>query len=94
MAWTDKDDGELQECLDRLQVKQKELESQLSPIGITINIIRQIQSKETTSYTEKRESQIIKIKPKDKWGNDMTDKYRLKTKNECITKSIELLGEE
>ncbi len=93
MSWTDKDDSELQEYLDRLQTKQKEFQSQLNPIEIIINNIREIQSRNLTSYTEKRERIITKIPPKDKWGNNMKDTDRLQIKNECIAKTIELLGE-
>jgi len=93
MSWTDKDDDEIQECLDRLFTKQKELELQLSPIGIIINNTKQIQSRNITSYTAKRERIITKITPKDKWNNDMKDVDRLKIKDECVSKTIELLGE-
>lgn len=93
MSWTKTDDEELQECLDRLLVEQKELESKLRPIGTIINNARIIQSRESTSFNEKRERIITKILPKDKWGADMTDESRLQTKNECITKTNELLGE-
>lgn len=93
MAWTDDDDSELQKYLDKLQTKQKEFQSQLNPIEIIINNIRQIQSRDVTSYTEKREQIITKIPPKDKWNNNMKDVDRLKIKDECINKTNELLGE-
>jgi len=93
MAWTDSDDDHLKESEDRLLEKQKELESQLIPIKTILNNIAKIKSREFTSYNEKRELLVKKIKPKDKWGKDMTDKDRLKTKDECIEKTNELLGE-
>ena len=93
MSWSETDDIELQEYIVRLQVKQKELQSQLIPIDIIINNVKQIQTRETKSYTDKREQKIIKILPKDKWGNEMTDEYRLEVKNECLAKMNELLGE-
>ena len=93
MTWTDNNDKEVQECLNRLLVEQKELESKLRPIGIIINNTRIIQSREFTSFNEKREQIITKILPRDQWGNDMTDDIRLKIKNECIAKTNELLGE-
>ena len=93
MTWTDTDDAELQESLDRLYAKQKELQEQLSPLDIIINNSKQIQSRELTTFNEARERQITKISPKDKWGVDMTDDARLAIKEECISKTIELLGE-
>jgi len=93
MSWTDKDDDEIEECLDRLLAKQKKLQAQLNPIEIIINNARQIQSINVTSYTEKREQITAKISPKDKWNNNMKNTDRLQIKNECITKTNELLGE-
>ena len=93
MSWSETDDIELQKYLDRLQNKQKELQLELTPIDIIINNAKQIQTRETKSYTDKREQKIIKILPKDKWGDEMTDEYRLKIKNECESKTIELLGD-
>jgi len=91
MAWAETDDTELQEYLDRLQDKQKELQSQLTPLGTIINNTKSIQTKTLPSYVKEEESIIIL--PKDKWGEIMTDEYRLKVKDECIAKTIELLGE-
>lgn len=93
MSWTDNNDKELQKCLDRLLAEQKHFESKLRPIGTIINNIKKIQSKEYTSFNEKRERQITKILPKDKWGADMTDESRLRVKDECVSKTIEILGE-
>lgn len=93
MSWTETDDNELEESYNRLSAAQKELESQMSPINITITNIAKIKTKQSISYNDKREIIIIKILPQDKWGNDMTDEYRLKIKDECIAKTIELLGE-
>jgi len=93
VSWTDEDDAELEASYNRLSAAQKELESQLSPINVIITNIAKIKSKQSISYNDKREQIITKIPPKDKWGEDMTDETRLQTKNECITKTIELLGE-
>lgn len=92
MSWSETDDTKVKECIIRLQVKQKELQSQLNPFGIIINNAKGIQSRERRSLNEKREQVMIKILPKDKWGADMTDKYRLRVKNEIIAKTNELLG--
>lgn len=97
MVWGENDDIEVQENLDRLLIEQKNLQSKLNPIEITINNTRQIQTKtQFGAYTvvgNERIQEKIEIKPKDKWGEDMTDEIRLQTKNECMTKTIELLGE-
>lgn len=93
MTWTDDNDKEVQECLDRVLAEQKKLESKLRPIEIIINNTRRIQSKESTSYNKKRERIITKIPPKDKWGEIMADEIRLEIKNQCIAKTNELLGE-
>ena len=93
MSWTEEDDAELEESYNRLSAAQKELESQMIPINVIITNIGKIKSKQFTSYNDKRESIITKIPPKDKWGNDMTDEDRLKVKDECIAKTMELLGE-
>ena len=90
MAWTETDDIELQETLDRLYSKQKELQSQLIPLAIIINNSKSIQTKTLPNIGKE---EYIKILPKDKWGDEMTDEYRLKIKKECIDKTIELLGE-
>ena len=90
MAWTETDDIELQETLDRLYSRQQELQSQLSPLAIIINNSKSVQIR-TLPNSAKEE--YIKILPKDKWGDEMTDEYRLKIKNECVTKANELLGE-
>jgi len=92
MLFGESDDIELQECFDRLVKKQKELQSQLSPIEILINNTREIQTRIVISYTDKKAKRETTIFPKDKWGDKMTDEYRLKTKNECILKTNELLG--
>ena len=96
MSWTEENDTEIQECLDRLQNKQKEIQPILNLIEISINNTRQIQTRTQISYTiEKgqRIQRITKLKPKDKWGDEMSDEYRLKVKNECLVKINELLGE-
>lgn len=92
MSWTETDDSELQEGLDRLTVKQKELQDMITSLQVLINNTTKIKTREATSYTNKRERIITKILPKDKWGEEMTDEYRLKVKDECITKTNELLG--
>ena len=69
MAWTETDDIELQESLDRLYSKQQELQSQLSPLVIIINNTKQIQSREIKSYTQNREIKITKIIIKDPHPN-------------------------
>lgn len=92
MSWTETDDTELKECYDRLREKQRELEAQLKPIMVIVTNAAKIQTKDGTVYTDKPLSKVIL--PKDKWGEDMTDEYRLKTKDECITKTNELLGVE
>jgi len=93
MSWTEEDDTELQEYYDRLIKAQKELQAQLRPIQIIISNTTKIQSREVISYSDKRERIVTKIIPKDQWGEDMTDKYRLKIKEECLSKTNELLGE-
>ena len=93
MSWTETDDAELEASYDRLSAAQKELESKISPINVIITNIAKIKSKQSISYNDQREQIITKIPPKDKWGDDMADETRLQTKNECITKTIELLGE-
>ena len=90
MSWTETDDIELQESLDRLYSKQQELQSQLSPLGIIINNSKSIQTRTLPNIGKE---EYIKILPQDKWGDEMTDEYRLEIKNECIAKTIELLGE-
>lgn len=93
MSWKNTDDAELQACLDRLLKQHKKIESQLSPIENIIRNTKQIQTRELTTFNEKRERQITKIAPKDKWGETMADDVRLEIKNQCIAKTIELLGE-
>lgn len=92
MSWSETDDTEIQENLDRLQDKQKELQVKLTPIGTIINNIKNIQTRISPSFVKEGE-EPIKILPKDKWGEDMTDTVRLQIKKECIDKTIELLGE-
>jgi len=95
MSWTDNDDKEVQENLDRLQDKQKEFQLITNPMEIIINNLRKIQTKTQISYTVvngERIQQTKKIKPIDEWGDNMTDKDRLEDKSECIAKTIELLG--
>lgn len=94
MSWSITDDEKIQECRDRLMIKYKELQSQLKPTEVIINNITQIQSRDVISYNDKREKITTKVIPKDKWNEDMTDKYRLKIKDECISRTNELLGEE
>lgn len=93
MSWSETDDIELQACLDKLQNKQKGLQSQLTPIGIIINNIKQIQSREIISYSQNRKQKITKILPKDLWGETMTDNLRIQIKKKCESKTVELLGE-
>lgn len=97
MEWGENDDNEVQENLDGLQAKQKELQLILNPIEITINNLIKIQTKTRfgayTVVDNERIQEKIEIKPKDEWGDDMTDEARLKDKDECIAKTIELLGE-
>jgi len=90
MAWSETDDIELQESLDRLYSKQKELQAQLTPLETIINNSKSIQTRTLPNIA--KEEYII-ILPKDKWGDEMTDEYRLKVKDECIAKTNELLGE-
>ncbi len=97
MAWNENDDKEVTEHLDRLQQNQKKLQLISNPSEIIINNLRNIQTKTQfgahTVVDNERIQQKIKINPKDKWGDEMTDEYRLQVKNECIVKTIELLGE-
>jgi len=92
MSWTDTDDDQLKESEDKLFEKQHELNAQLIPIRTILSNITQIESKESKFFNGEQKIEITKIKPKDKWGEDMTDEYRLKIKDECITKTNELLG--
>lgn len=96
MSWTDDDDTKQQEYLDKLMVKQQELQDTINPIQAIINILRGNQTKVQISYVvedgEKVESET-KIIPKDKWGDDRTDEARLEIKDQCITKTDELLAE-
>jgi len=93
MSWTDTDDAEIQACLDRLTKQHKKIESQLSPIENIIRNTKQIQTRELTSFNDKRVRHITKIPPNDKWGEPMADEPRLEIKNQCVAKTIELLGE-
>ena len=90
MSWTEDDDTELQAYLDRLIDQQKELQSQLIPLAIIINNSKSIQTRTLPNIAKE---EYIKILPKDKWGDEMTDEYRLKVKNEILVKINELLGE-
>lgn len=90
MSWSETDDIELQESLDRLYSKQKELQAQLTPLETIINNSKSIQTRTLPNIGEE---EYIIILPKDKWGDDMTDGYRLEVKDQCIAKTIELLGE-
>lgn len=92
MSWTEADDTELEECYDRLRKKQRGLEAQLKLVMVIITNALKIKSKPVISYNDKKEQIITNILPKDKWGKDMTNENRLKTKDECITKTNELLG--
>ena len=96
MSWTETNDKEIQEYLVRLKNKQKEIQPILNHVEIIINNTRNIQTKIQTSYTVdkgQRIQRIVKLKPKDKWGDEMTDEYRLEVKNEILVKINELLGE-
>ena len=73
---------------------KKELEAQLNPINVIINNTAKIQSRQVVSYSDKQEQVITEILPKDKWGDEMIDEDRLKIKDECISKTNELLGVE
>jgi len=97
VSWTETDDDDIQEYLDRLENKQKEIQPILHLVEIIINNTKRIQTRIQKSYAiEKgqRIQRITKLKPKDKWGDEMTDEYRLEVKNECLVKINELLGEE
>ena len=97
MSWTETNDEEIQEYLDRLENKQKEIQPILNLVEIIINNTRKIQTRIQKSYTieqGQRIERITKLKPKDKWGDEMTDEYRLEVKAECLVKINELLGEE
>lgn len=100
MSWTETDDNKLQANLERLQNEQKNLQSQLNPIETIINNIRRIQSRVEKRMVQKvvedvtvKEEETIIILPKDKWGEEITDEYRLKVKDECMVKTNELLGD-
>lgn len=91
MVWTDSDDVELQKCLDKLLAEQKKYQEILSPLGVIINNVKSIQTRETTSYT-KNSKKSVKVFPKDKWGVKMKDTEKIKMKKECIDKTNKLLG--
>jgi len=91
MSWTETDDTELEECYARVKEAQIDLEAKMIPINVIIANASKIKSKQIITYNDKREQIITRIPPKDKWDEDMTDEYRLKTKDECITKTDELL---
>ena len=94
MSWTEIDDDQLQVCYNRLTTKQKELAVLLEPIQVIINNTVKIQSRTHTSYNDKREQITTIVLPKDRWGKDMTDEYRLIEKDRCISETNELLGVE
>lgn len=89
MGWTDKNDAELQDCYNKLRENEGKLQSQLGPIMLILNNITQIQTKKLIAS---KDNQVTKIIPKDLWGKDMTDEYRLKIKDECVKRTNELLG--
>jgi len=93
MSWTETDDEKLEEYYDRLREKQRELEAQLKSVMVIITNTVKIKTTYGTVDIDKNEKGT-KILPKDKWGEDMTDEYRLIIKDECITKTDELLGVE
>ena len=93
MAWKESNDDEVTECLDRLITKQAELQTELSPIDLTIKNLKQIKNREYDTFDKDRVRKVNIMKPKDKWGNDMKDADRIKIKNECIAETLKLLGE-
>lgn len=90
MVWSDSDDEELEKCLDRLMVEQQKHQEILTPLSVIINNVKSIQTRTLISELKNQEQKIL---PKDKWGKNMKDAPRFKLKNECIAKTIELLGE-
>lgn len=96
MGWEEKDDLSLETHLSRLIEKQQELQPKLRLLEIAINNIREIQTKvQTVRINDKGQNdiKIIKINPKNRWGDELTDKFRLDTKLKCFEKTRELLGE-
>lgn len=92
MGWEENDDNEVQICIDKLIKEETELLSKLRPIRNILGNIKQIQTTESSRMHDGiRETS--KNKPRDKWGEEMTDEYRLETKNECITRTTGLLGD-
>jgi len=94
MSWTETDDTELEAIYDRLREKQRGLEFALKEVMVIITNAVKIKTIQNLTVNTKHEQITTKILPKDKWGEDMTDEYRLKIKDECITKTNELLGVE
>jgi len=92
MVWLESYDDELLECFDKLIAVQRSLEAQIRPIQVIINNVIKIQTRKVASYNDKRVQIITKVLPTDQWGTDMTDEDRIKIKDECITKTNELLG--
>ena len=90
MSWQESDEKELQEYYDKLMIKDNKLAKQLEYIRVIINNTKKIQSRKVTPFNENKELIITIIKPKDKWGDEMTDEYKIIVKNECITKANEL----
>ena len=94
MSWSETDDTELEASYNRLRVEQGELETKLKSVMVIITNAVAIKNKSGVIYNDNNIPEIGTILPKDKWGEDMTDEYRLKIKDECITKTNELLGVE
>lgn len=90
MIWTDSNDAEIQECLDRLVAEQKKHQEILTPLGVIITNLKSIQSRVSISHIKNKKS--TKILPQDKWGANIKDTERHKLKKECIDKTNELLG--
>jgi putative salt-induced outer membrane protein YdiY len=90
MSWTEADNAEVEECYNKLIAEESNLKQRLELFRVAITNTIAIRSRTIFTYDPEMSTTAI---PKDKWGETMTIEYRLKTKDECITKTNELLDD-
>jgi len=90
MPWTENDNGKLAKYMEKLENKKRELDEKLGRINNLRKVGGKIQTRIITSRGEpdkngKVQDVIKTIKPKDTFGVELSDDYRLDQLTKLVT---------
>ena len=93
MVWKESDDKKVDDCLEKLTKKAQELDGKLFKINSLRVIAGKIQSRTIFVQTESKDGEQV-VKPKDDFGVELKDDYRLDQLSKLVTATNTEIGDQ